>query len=226
MSRLRDLSILVVDDEVCTLNLMSEVLKEEFDSVITAKNGDEGLKKFKKYSPDVVLADVAMPIMDGLDMAHEIKSLNRQTPVIMISAHSEKEMLLGAIDANVDKYIIKPVDMDDMIELLKKLVNRALPVRDVVELCEGLSFDRARKCLLKDGLPLSLSKRESSFVALLVANLGMVVDMELIKKRIWQNSEINNTAVRTFIKRIRDKAGINFIKNVPTVGYKIEKFIS
>lgn len=223
MSRLRELSILVVDDEICTLNLMSEVLKEEFCSVITAKNGDEGLKKFKKYSPDVVVADVAMPIMDGIDMAHEIKSLNRQTPVIMLSAHSEKEMLLGAIDASVDKYIIKPVDMDDMIECLKQLVNRALPEYQSTELGNGLSFDKYRKSLLKDGISIPLSKKETAFVALLVANLGLAVDMDVIKQTIWQRGEVNDTAVRTFIKRIRDKAGVNFIKNIPTIGYKIDK---
>lgn len=219
---LRGLSILVVDDEPGTLNLMSEVLKGEFDSVITAKNGDEGVKKFKKYAPDVVVADVAMPIMGGLDMASHIKNLDRKTPVVILSAHSEKEMLLQAIDINVDKYIIKPVDMDDMIGCLKKLAEQKIAVFDTVSLGDGLEFDRTHKTLLKNGEFIALSKRELAFVSLLVANMGRAVDMLNIKRNVWQNENVNETAVRTFIKRIRDKAGVNFIKNVPTVGYKID----
>lgn len=219
---LKSLNVLVVDDEPGTLKLMSEVLGGEFGEVISAKNGDEGLKKFKKYSPDIVVSDIAMPIMDGLDMANAIKQISPSTPVIILSAHSEKERLLQAIDISIDKYIIKPIDMDDLIGSLELLARTKIEAADVAQLGDGISFDRGKKCLFRDGEVINLSKRELAFVSLLVSNLGYVVDMQTIKDSVWQNKAVNETAVRTFVKRIRDKAGVNFIKNIPTIGYKID----
>lgn len=218
---LKNLSVLIVEDEAGTLALMSDVLSLEFDSVFTAKNGDEGIKKFKKYNPDIVISDIAMPILDGLEMARQIKAIRQKTLVVLLSAHSEKERLLQAIDASVDKYIIKPIDMDELIGILVEFAKNKIKCSDIVELKSGLSFDVTKKLLLRNTEIIPLSKKELVFVNLLIQNDGGVVDMQEIKEKVWQNKAVNDTAVRTFIKRIRDKAGVNFIKNIPTIGYKI-----
>lgn len=220
-SVLKNLNVLIVEDEPCTLDLMIDVMKDEFACVISAKNGDEGLKKFKKYSPDLVISDIAMPILDGLSMAEQIKLISKNTPIIILSAHSEKERLLQAIDISIDKYIIKPIDIDELIETLKSLVTSKIENCDIIQISDELSFDRKKRALIKDGLNFSLSKKELALINLLVENIGYVVDMQTIKDIVWQNKGVNETAVRTFVKRVRDKVGVNFIKNVPTIGYKI-----
>ena len=97
---------------------MHDVLSDNFEKVFTAQNGDEGLKKFKKYNPNMVITDVFMPISDGLDMTRYIKEISKDTPVIVLSAHSEKETLLKAIDVGVDKYLIKPIMADDLLKTI------------------------------------------------------------------------------------------------------------
>ena len=118
---LANLTILLVEDDEEARKLMQELLQGEFAKVITAQNGDEGLKKFKKFNPDMAVTDIAMPILGGLEMAQEIKKISKDTPVIALSAFSEKERLLKAIDVGIDKYVLKPVDMDEFLPALEKL---------------------------------------------------------------------------------------------------------
>ncbi|HEF9872683.1 TPA: response regulator, partial [Campylobacter coli] len=105
---MKELVILVVEDEVKIRESLVNVLSSRYSKVIGAQNGDEGLKKFKKFKPDLIITDIAMPIMDGLDMAKEIKEIANDVPIVVLSAYSEKERLLRSIDIGIDKYLIKP----------------------------------------------------------------------------------------------------------------------
>ena len=90
MKNFKELTLLLVEDEDSIRESMQEIFSGVFQKVISASNGDEGLKKFKKFSPDIVIADIMMPIMDGLEMSKQIKEVSKNTPVIILSAYSEK----------------------------------------------------------------------------------------------------------------------------------------
>ncbi|WP_169753185.1 response regulator transcription factor [Campylobacter mucosalis] len=222
INSLRNLTILIVEDENDTRELMQEVLKDEFSKVITAQNGDEGLKKFKKYNPDIVLTDIAMPIMDGLDMTGAIKQISRDVPIIALSAHSEKEKLLKAIDVGINKYLMKPIDVDELLSMLESVAKDRLEIANVVKISDEYSFSKTRKVLIKNDEPIPLTKKELAFISLLVENLGNVVLHEDIKNIVWIGENVSEAAIRTFVKRMRDKVGGDLVKNVPGLGYKIE----
>ncbi|KEA45647.1 chemotaxis protein CheY [Campylobacter mucosalis] len=222
INSLKNLTILIVEDENDTRELMQEVLKDEFSKVITAQNGDEGLKKFKKYNPDIVLTDIAMPIMDGLDMTGAIKQISRDVPIIALSAHSEKEKLLKAIDVGINKYLMKPIDVDELLSMLESVAKDRLEIANVVKISDEYSFSKTRKVLIKNDEPIPLTKKELAFISLLVENLGNVVLHEDIKNIVWIGENVSEAAIRTFVKRMRDKAGGDLVKNVPGLGYKIE----
>lgn len=219
---LKNLTILIVEDENETRKLMQDVLLDEFSSVITAQNGDEGLKKFKKYKPDMVVSDIAMPILDGLDMTEQIKKISPDTPVIALSAYSEKDKLLKAIDVGVDKYLLKPIDMDEFLNLLEIIASSKIETTNITDLCNGYKFNKIKRVLIKDGVEIRLTKKELAFVSLLVKRLGTIVLHDEIKNVVWIGENVSEAAVRTFVKRIRDKVGVNFIKNAPGFGYKID----
>ncbi|EKJ3421505.1 response regulator transcription factor [Campylobacter jejuni] len=217
----KELIILVVEDEVKTRESMINVLSERFSKVIGAQNGDEGLKKFKKFKPDLVITDIAMPIMDGLDMAREIKEISDDVPIVVLSAYSEKERLLRSIDIGIDKYLIKPVDIEELFKVLDYLIGEKIEANMLVKISEEYQFNKTKRTLIYSGEEIVLTKKELAFISLLLKQPGALVLHEDIKKNVWIGEHVSDTAVRTFIKRVRDKVGEDFIKNVPSLGYKI-----
>ncbi|EFQ6284932.1 response regulator transcription factor [Campylobacter jejuni] len=217
----KELIILVVEDEVKTRESMINILSERFSKVIGAQNGDEGLKKFKKFKPDLVITDIVMPIMDGLDMAREIKEISDDVPIVVLSAYSEKERLLRSIDIGIDKYLIKPVDIEELFKVLDYLIGEKIEANMLVKISEEYQFNKTKRTLICSGEEIVLTKKELAFISLLLKQPGALVLHEDIKKNVWIGEHVSDTAVRTFIKRVRDKVGEDFIKNVPSLGYKI-----
>ncbi len=224
MSSLSKLTVLFVEDEEDLRNALQNAIGDEFLKFITARDGEDGLKKFKKYKPDIVITDIMMPILDGLSLTQEIRRIAKQTPVVILSAFSEKERLLRAIDVGVDKYLMKPIDPDVLLETMRYLAKEQLEHNDIVELGFGYQFDKNKRVLIKEGMTILLTKKELLFISVLVKNLGVFVLHEEIKKSVWTNKKVTDSAIRTFIKRVREKTDKDFVKNVPGLGYKINTF--
>ena len=223
---LKNLTVLLVEDDSDSKKIMHDVLSDNFEKVFTAQNGDEGLKKFKKYNPNMVIADAFMPISDGLDMTRYIKEISKDTPVIVLSAHSEKETLLKAIDVGVDKYLIKPIMADDLLNTLENVAKNKIETSNIIQVANGYSFNKIKRVLIRDGVEISLTKKELAFISLLIKRLGTLVLHDEIKSVVWVGESVTEAAIRTFVKRVRDKVGNSFIKNVPGLGYKIDRRIS
>ncbi|MCK9256680.1 MAG: response regulator transcription factor [Sulfurospirillaceae bacterium] len=218
---LKHLTILFVEDEQSIRDALVSAIEDEFARVITAKDGEEGFKKFKKYKPDIVVTDISMPVMDGLDMARAIKEISKDTPIIILSAFSERERLIKAIDVKVDKYLIKPIDLEELMQTINEEAKVNFVVGDILEIGQGYHFDKGKRALIYEDKIIPLTKKELLFITLLVKNLGTYVTHEDLKKSVWLNKGVSDAAVRTFIKRVREKTDKSFIKNVPGLGYKI-----
>lgn len=219
---LKSLTVLFVEDEDKIRTSMGSTMEGIFAKVILAGNGDEGLKKFKKFNPDVIVTDISMPIMDGLDMSKEIRDISKDTPIVILSAFSEKEKLLKAIEIGIDKYIIKPIDMEELFEAISVLAQDKISTTNIVEIGGGYSFNKTKRVLVRNQEEIALTKKELAFISILVKRLGTLVLHEEIKNSVWVGEKVSDAAIRTFIKRIRDKVGANLIKNIPGLGYKIE----
>ncbi|WP_297575082.1 response regulator transcription factor [uncultured Campylobacter sp.] len=220
---LKQLSILVVEDEKDTRELMVEALEGVFDKVIVAQNGDEGTKKFKKFNPNLVVTDITMPIVDGLDMAKAIREISPQTPIIMLSAYSDKKKLLKAIDVGVTKYLLKPIDIEEFLKAIEDIAVEKINSADHIKIRDGLYFSEVKKVLIENGKEVPLTKKELAFVSLLTSRIGVIVSMDDIRQNIWFGEKVTDAAIRTFIKRVRDKIGQDTIVNISGLGYKMEK---
>ncbi len=221
MSNLKDLTILFVEDENSIRIALQKAISDEFKDFILARDGSEGLKKFQKYKPDIVITDIMMPVVDGLEMSREIKKISRDTPIVILSAFDEKERLMSAINIGIDKYLMKPIDTDELLDTLESISKDLLSLGDTVDLGSGYLFDKIARVLIKDGKTIPLTKKELLFISILVKNLGAYVLHEELKKFVWTNKNVSNAAIRTFVKRVRGKTDKNFIENVPGLGYKI-----
>ena len=227
MSRiLKNLTVLLVENNSDSKKIIYDILIDNFEKVITAQNGDEGLKKFKKYNPNIVITDVFMPIIDGLDMAKCIKEISKDTPIIILSTHCEKETLLRAIDVGIDKFLIKPIMSGDFLETIENVAKNKIETTNIIKIGNGYSFNKIKRVLIREGVEISLTKKELAFVSLLIKRFGTLVLHDEIKSVVWVGESVTEAAIRTFVKRVRDKVGSSFIKNVPGLGYKIERKIS
>ncbi|MBT0882269.1 MULTISPECIES: response regulator transcription factor [unclassified Campylobacter] len=211
------LSLLIVEDEKNIAHLMGDILAPLFYEVHYAQDGLSGLNKFKKLRPDIVICDVLMPLKDGLSLAKSIKDLSPNTPIIVISAHSDKEKLLKAIDVNVNKYLIKPVIPEELIASVKSLVSNMSKVTKMGD----YSIDYMKSTFKTLEFEVELTKKELALLKALSEPIGRVVSLDEIKEVCWGKSDVKDGSVRTFIKRFRDKLGVNIIKNITSTGYKI-----
>ncbi len=218
----KDLTLLYVEDEESIRNLLKSAIEDKFKEVIVASNGSEGLKKFKKYQPDIIVSDILMPICDGLKMSQNIKEISKDTPIILFSAFSEKEKLLSAIDIGIDKYLIKPVDIDELLKTIKDIILKKLSVSNIVKLTNKYSYNKTKHVLYKNNQEVKLTKKELSFIRVLVQNFDSFIPHEELKNKVWSNKKVNDAAVRTFIKRFRTKTDYDFIENISGLGYKIK----
>ncbi|MCK4974062.1 MAG: response regulator transcription factor [Sulfurimonas sp.] len=216
---LKELKVLLVEDEENIARLLKEAIGDSFHSFIVACDGVEGRELFIKIKPDIVITDINMPRLSGLDMAKELKQINSDIPVIILSAFSEKEKLFGAIDVGVTKYFLKPFDPDELLDyintLAPKLGNKHM------ELSEGFVFNKTTNALYKKDRFVALSKNEIKFFSLLLENMDSIIDDQTIKEVLW-GGEVSDERLRTFIRRIRAKTSKKLIVNVKGVGYKLE----
>ena len=216
---LKNLKILIVEDEKRLAQLLKDSIFNSFFSVVIASNGEDGLKKFKSFKPDIIITDIMMPFCDGLEMTLKIKELDEFIPIIVLSAHSDKEQLLKAIDIGINKYFIKPFDPEEVIEHINKIAP-SLNKKRQVKLKEDFMFDNNSMSLYKNTVLINLTKREKEFIHLLIKVNNKVVDSEYIKENLW-NEEVNDERLRTFIKRLRIKTSKDLIENVSGQGYLI-----
>jgi len=216
---LKELKVLLVEDEENLAILLKNAIGDSFYSFTIANNGKEGIEKFLKISPDLVITDIMMPDLTGLEMAKELKQINQNTPIIILSAFSDKNKLLNAIDVGVIKYFIKPFDPDELLDYIisisSKLGNK------LISLTDEFRFNKTSRNLYKNSKYIALSKRDTDFIQLLLQDSQGIIDDKIIKNKLWINEEVSDERLRTFIKRFRLKTSKNLIKNIKGQGYQI-----
>lgn len=215
---IKDLKVLLVEDEENITRLLKDAIGENFHSFIIAKDGLEGIALFKKRRPDVVITDIEMPNLSGLEMAKELKQLDPNITIIMISAFSEKEKFLSAIDVGISKYFMKPFEPDDILEYIEQIVPKIS--NKLIGFGDEFTFNKSSNSLYKNDKFIALSKKEILFLLLMFKQKDEVVDVATIKKTLW-DEEVSDERVRTFIRRFREKTSKDLILNITGIGYKI-----
>jgi len=217
---MKNLKVLIVEDEIDLANLIKSSIKELFFKVVIAKDGLEAIKKFDSFKPDIIISDIMMPNLNGLEMSKKIKEKSSETPIVILSAHSHKEMLLEAINLGISKYFIKPFDIEEFIEYLKEL-SKKINKNKSIKLKNDFVFDFNNLSLYQNDILVNLTKRERQFLALLIENKNSYVTTLDIKKTLWKNEIVSDERLRTFIKRLRAKTSKELIENVSSQGYMV-----
>ncbi|CAN5877832.1 response regulator transcription factor [soil metagenome] len=218
--------ILIVDDEEDILEFLSYNLKKEGYQVFTAPNGNEAIALAKKELPHLVLLDVMMPGIDGIEVCRELRGSTGMDDVIIafLTARSEDYSHIAGFDAGADDYINKPIKPRVLISRIKALLRRTPNEKDVAALdMGGLRIDRESYLVIKDGKEINLPRKEFELISLLASKPGKVFAREEILNRVWGDEVVvGDRTIDVHIRKLREKIGEEFIRTVKGVGYKFE----
>jgi two-component system alkaline phosphatase synthesis response regulator PhoP len=221
-----DIKILLVDDEPDILEIVGYNLSSEGYKIITAKNGAEGVKKAKKEKPQLIILDVMMPEMDGIEACERIRKIPElsDTIITFLTARGEDYSQVAGFDAGADDYITKPIKPKVLVSKVKALLRRYKEdeesVTDVLKI-GNLTIDREAYKIILKGKELILPRKEFELLSLLTSKPGKVFKREEILDKVWGNEVIvGGRTIDVHIRKLREKIGDNSFKTVKGVGYK------
>ena len=218
--------ILIVDDEEDLLEMVSYNLKKEGFNVYSAKNGKEGLKVAGDILPDLILLDVMMTEMDGIEACLEIRSQPKLEGVLIafLTARGEDYSQIAGFESGADDYITKPIKPRVLISRIKALLRRKKSdLKQETTSAQSLKIDREKYLAIKDGNEIHLPKKEFELLALLLSKPGKVFTRDVILNTVWgMEVVVGDRTIDVHIRKLREKVGDDYIKTVKGVGYKIE----
>ncbi|MDP3929653.1 MAG: response regulator transcription factor [Bacteroidota bacterium] len=218
--------ILVVDDEADILEFISYNLKKEGYEVYTALNGKEALPIAKKTKPDLILLDVMMPVMDGIETCKRIKADSDfdQTYVVFLTARSEDYSEIEGLDAGADDYIAKPIKPKVLITRLNAILRRKIKEMAAPSIkVKDLFIDRESFLIYRGEQKIALARKEFELLFLLASKPGKVFTRENILEKVWGDEVlVVDRTIDVHIRKIREKLGDEYIGTVKGVGYKFE----
>ena len=222
--------ILLVDDEPDILEFVGYNLTREGFEVSTASNGVQAIERAKEFLPHLVLLDVMMPEMDGMETCRHLKEMPElaRTNIVFLSARGEDESQLQGFDLGADDYITKPIHPRLLVSRLKAILKRnetgaeASEANEEITSSDSISIDKERFVVIKNGKELILPRKEFSLLQLLYSQPGKLFTREEIYRQVWGNIVVGDRTIDVHIRKLRQKIGDNHIVTVKGVGYKFE----
>jgi two-component system alkaline phosphatase synthesis response regulator PhoP len=222
----KDIKILLVDDEPDILEILSYNLTAEGYQVFTAKNGMEGVEKAKKKKPHLIILDVMMPEMDGIEACEIIRATKglEETIITFLTARGEDYSLVAGFDAGADDYITKPIKPKVLVSKVKALLRRTkeegVSNDDVLKVGE-IEINREEYKVVNNGQEIILPRKEFELLALLASKPDKVFKREVILDKVWgQEVVVGGRTIDVHIRKLREKIGDEHFKTVKGVGYK------
>lgn len=222
--------ILIVDDEPDILEFLEYNLRKEGFEVVVASDGEEGIIVAEREKPDLIILDIMMPKMDGVEVCRQLRAKPEFDKIVIafLTAREEDYSQIAALENGGDDYITKPIRPRVFISRIRALLRRS--DRNEPQLDEGdrtrigeLIIDRAKVMVERNGESIELAKKEFELLNLLVSKPGKVFSREEIFNKVWGTDVIvGNRTIDVHIRKLREKIGDDYIKTIKGIGYKFE----
>ena len=220
-----DIKILLVDDEPDIIEIVSYNLKGEGYQIFTATNGLEAITSAKKNNPHLILLDIMMPKMDGIEACEKIRKISSLENVIIsfLTARGEDYSQVAGFEAGADDYITKPIKPKVLVSKVKSLLRRLKSEKESEETYTvgDIIIDREEYVVYKAGVKISLPRKEFELFSLLASKPGKVFKRDVILDTVWGNEVVvGGRTIDVHIRKLREKIGDDHFKTVKGVGYK------
>lgn len=218
---MKNISILIAEDEKLLLDRLVNYLGIFCETVYRASNGEEAFCLYEKYHPDIILTDIDMPKLTGVELVEKVREKKSNTQLIILSAHTNTEDFLKVIPLHLVSYLVKPIKMEQLKQIVLQAIQN-LAKEEYITLNNGYVWNREKKHLLLNNQKIELTTNENAFIDILVAKLNHEVSYEDIHNHIYNVDEYSQDALFTLAKRVRKKTTKDFIKSSFKYGYILE----
>lgn len=221
-------TILVVDDEQDLLDLIEYNLRQEGYNVLKAENGKDGIQMAKEHMPDLVLLDIMMPQMDGIEVCDRMRedSTLSHIPIIFLTARSDEKTEIEGLNKGADDFITKPISTTKLVSRIKAVLRRFEETEEKVQKLSvhDLEIDKDRYIVTRGDEEFQLPRKEFELLYYLASKRGKVRDRQTLLNKVWgDNIYVVDRTVDVHVRKIREKLGDHYIETVKGVGYRFKE---
>ena len=221
-NKYKNIKILYVEDDEIARENGIEYLENYFEHIYEASDAIKALQLYEKHKPDIIITDIQMPKLNGLEFVKRIRQKDKKTQIIIITAFCDKDYLMKAIELQLVKYLVKPVREKEFEEALFLCVDSLEnDESNIVKLDNHTYFDTFNKNLISNNEIVKLRVKELVFLELLIKNKNRYVSYEEIENYVWNDNVMTKDAIKTLVKNIKTKIPKDLILNLTNSGYKI-----
>jgi two-component system, OmpR family, response regulator VanR len=222
---LKKMTILFVEDDPLVLKQITSLLSIFFDKVLTTNNGQEAYKLYEDEKPDIILSDIEMPKINGFELFYMIRTLNPHIPIIALSAYSDRNMLLQAANAQIDAYIVKPVELGTLLDAFRKIIPKISIKTHLFHFENNLIYNANTEELFKETKIVDLGKKEKILLKLFIHNKNRVIEKDELMFQIWPHEDVTESALKNLLNRLRNKIGFELIVSVKGSGWRLNSVL-
>ena len=226
-----NLTLLYVEDEINIRNNLTESLTIIFKNVFSVENAELALEIYKTKHIDIILSDIGLPGMSGIDFVKIIRKDNKTIPIILLTAYThilltaytQTDILLEAVKLKLVSYLTKPITLDSLLKTLLDAKNE-ISNSNIFKINNNIKYNIDKKILLKDDEDLHITASEDRLLNIFIENNNRTLSTEEIKNLLWDNSYYaTDTAFKSLLNKLRKKIGVNKIKNISGIGYYLAR---
>lgn len=220
--KMQSYTLLYVEDDTQVREHMTEFLNRYCKKVYACDSSERGMQIYEQKSPDILLLDINLPGMSGIDMATEIRKNDKNTRILISTAYTNKEFMLRAIELELTRYLVKPVTSEELFLAFEKCLEE-LQTDGNILLGDGYVYDKRLAAIVKGDVKNILRKKEAALLEFFIAHEGEVIRYEILEDTIWGDGVMTRDAIRSQMRNLRKKIGLNLFENISGVGYRFQR---
>ena len=221
---LSNCTIIYIEDDDIIRQYISEFLGRYCKNLFTVQNAEAGLDLYNSKKPDIMIIDINLPGMSGLELITLIRKNDEKTRVLVTTAYTNKEFTIAAIELSLTRYLVKPVTSSDLKDALKKAITEFNKVSNKIsniDLGDGFIYNLEDNFIIKGDSKIILRHKEKQLLDFFIENENKIVSYESLENKIWSDEIMTQNAIRSQIKNIRSKTHQKILINISKIGYKL-----
>ncbi len=219
--KMSDYNILYIEDEQEVREYFNEFLSRYCKKVYACKSAEDGLEMYNQYKPDMVLLDINLPGINGIEFATTLRKNDKKIRIIMLTAYTDAKFMVKAVELELTRYLVKPVKSEDLLMAFEKCIDE-LSVDNIINLGNGNIYSKKLASIISNTEKISLRKKEVDLLEYFIQHDGEIIEYDRLETNIWHDEVVSRDAIRSQIKNIRKKIGKDCLENIVGIGYRFK----